>query len=186
VAQLQDNLTSAEISSGKSYFQTAATISYTLVTAAEIEIPYLSIASEIYTIGKMAYDLIVTDKEIDKAIGEIVKLRIEATEAAQAAAMSKAVIRMINNFDKQMAALAPHLPAIDQMWETEAGKVASTIDAINKGADPKTLLDVVSLKPAAASWGELSRLAQACMTYPVKTGTPVTISTDQSLHKAIA
>ncbi len=186
VDQLQDNLTSAEISAGKSYFQTAATISYTLVTTLGEEIPYLSIVSEVFTIGKMAYDLIVTDKQIDEAIDEIVKLRVEATEAAQAAAMAKAVIQMINNFDKRMAAMSDHLPALDQMWEAEAGKVKAVINALESGSDPATLLDLVTLTAAAASWRQLSDFSQHCMNFPIQPGKPVTISTDQTAAQAIA
>lgn len=186
VDQMQDSLTSNEISSGKSYFQTAATIAYTLVTTAGEEIPYLSIISEVYTIGKMAYDLIVTDKKIDEAIDEIVKLRVEASEAAQAAAMAKGVIHLIDSFNLRMAGLSHNLPAIDQMWGAEAGKIGSAIDAINKGADPKSLLDVVTMETAATSWQALADLAQKCASYPVTAGTPVTITTDQAAAKAIA
>jgi hypothetical protein len=184
VDQLQDSLTSAEISSGKSYFQTAATISYTLVTTAGEEIPFLSIVSEVYTIGKMAYDLIVTDKKIDEAIDKIVELRVEATEAAQAVAMAKGIVHLINNFEKRMAGMAHNLPAIDQMWEAEAGKIGSAIDAINKGADPTILLDIVTMNAAAATWQSLAQLAQNCIISPVKHGKQVLISTDRSVASA--
>lgn len=186
VDRLQDNLTSAEISSGKSYFQTSATIAYTLVTTAGEEIPYLSIVAEVYTIGKMAYDLIVTDQQIDEAIDEIVKLRVEASEAAQAAAMAKAIIQMINAFDKRVAGVSDHLPALDQMWEAEAAKVQAVINALESGADPSTLLDLVTLGAAAASWRELATLAQLCITFPIKRGKPVNISTDQSVVQTSA
>lgn len=175
--QLQDDLTSAEISSGKSYFQTAATISYTLVTTAGAEIPFLSIAAEIYTIGKMAYDLIVTDQEIDAAIDQISKLRIAASEAAQAAAMARGVIQTITSFDKRMAALSIHLPALDQMWQTEADKVQATINALQSRADPATLFDVLTLPAAAASWRELANMAQLCINFPIRSGKSVKIST---------
>lgn len=186
IDSLQQNLTSAAISNGTAYYKTAATISYTMVTAATAEIPFLSILSEVYTIGKMAYDLIVTDKEIDEAIGKLVALRIGASEAAQAAAMAKAVIRMIGNFNTRMAGLSAHLPALDRMWATEAGKIGAAMDAISSGADPFTLFDISSLRPAAASWNQLSVLARQCTTAPVLAGTPVTLSTDKTLHKAIA
>lgn len=177
VSQLQDNLTSAELSSGKSYFSTAATISYEILTAASVEIPYLSIVVEIYTIGKMAYDLIVTDKEISDALSQIAELTVKATEAAQAAAMSKAVIQLINRLDVQVTGLNDRLPALDRMWENEAEKLSAAIDSIQSGAKPTRVLDLVSMPSAAAVWETLAKLSRNAVAPPSIPGAPVFITT---------
>jgi len=173
VAQLQDNLTSGTISAGKTYFQTAATISYTVLTAVEVEIPYLSILTEIFTIGKEAYDLIVTDKEISEALQQIADLTVEASEAAQAAAMSKGVIQLIDRLNVQVTGLNDHLPALNRMWETSAGQISTAIDNIRAGAIPSQILDLVSMPSAAAAWNTLGDLSRRAITTIPKHGRPV-------------
>ncbi len=175
---LEGSLSSAEISAGKSFIQSSVTISYTLVSTAGVEVPYLAIAGLLFTVGKMAYDLIVTDKEIDQTIGKIVQLRINMSENAQAAAMSKAIIQLIDNFDKSLLAVNNQLPPIAAMWENEQTKVRQIINAINAGAAPKQIIDLVSMPSAAASWTQLSdfciKLSQL-----TTAGKPVTVTTSQ-------
>ncbi|CBS91128.1 alpha-pore-forming cytotoxin subunit MakB [Azospirillum lipoferum] len=173
VAQLQDNLTSGTISAGKSYFQTAATITYTVLTSATVEIPYLAILSEIYTIGKEAYDLIVTDKEISEALQKIADLTVEASEAAQAAAMSKGVIQLITRLNLQVTGQSDHLPALNRVWEVAAEKISAAIDAIQAGAVPTQVLDLVSMPAAAAGWNTLAKLSRDAVTMVPVQGRPV-------------
>jgi hypothetical protein len=173
VDQLQDNLTSAEISSGKTYFQTAATISYAVLAQGNVEIPYLSIPTEVYTIGKMAYDLIVTDQQISDALQQIADLTAKASEAAQAAAMSKGVIQLINNLTLRVTGLRDRLAAINRMWETEAGKIAFALDALHSGAVPSRVFDLVSMPSAAMTWQTLAELSRKAIESTPHPGTPV-------------
>ena len=183
VDQLQENLTSHEISSGKSYFQTAVKISYTIMTAATVEIPYLAVVTEIYTIGKMAYDLIVTDKEIGEALQQIADLTVEASEAVQAAAMSKAVIQLINNMNFQVTGLNDHLPALDRMWETEAEKISAARDAIRSGAIPSDVFDLVSMPVASSTWDALATLSRQVFTITKIPATPVFLTNNTTQLK---
>jgi hypothetical protein len=173
---LEGSLSSAEIAAGKNFIQSSVTISYTLVSTAGVEVPYLAIAGLLFTVGKMAYDLIVTDKEIDQTIGKIVRLRINMSEDAQAAAMSKAIIQLIDNFDKSLLAVNSQLPPIAAMWDAEQTKVRQVINAINAGAKPQQIVDLVAMPSAAASWNTLSdfciKLSQL-----TKNGRPVTVTT---------
>ncbi len=105
----------------------------------------------------MAYDLIVTDKEIDQTIGKIVRLRINMSENAQAAAMSKAVIQLIDNFDKSLLAVNSQLPPMAAMWDTEQTKVRQVINAINAGAKPQHKLSIWWRCPPLQPVGTLYR-----------------------------
>jgi hypothetical protein len=173
VAQLQDSLTSGAISSGKSYFQTAATITYDVLIAAETEIPFLSILTEVYTLGKEAYDLIVTDKEISDSLQKIADLSVEASAAAQAAAMSKGVIQLINRLNLQVTGQSDRLPTLNRMWESTADKISTVVDTIQAGAKPTEVLDLVSMPVAAAGWNTLGDLTRKAITTIPKYGTPV-------------
>lgn len=173
---LEGSLSSAEISAGKGFIQSSVTISYTLVSAAGVEVPYLAIAGLLYTVGKMAYDVIVTDKEIDQTIGKIVQLRINMSQDAQAAAMSKAIIQLIDNFDKSLLAVNSQLPPLAAMWEGEQARIQQVINSIIAGAQPRQIIELVSMPSAAATWNQLSdfcvRLSQMSTN-----GKPVTITT---------
>ena len=173
---LQDSITQAEISSGKAYFQSSLSISYTLLSTAGADVPYLAILGEVFTIGKMAYDLIVTDKEIDETIDQIVALRIKASQEAQAAAMTKAVIHLVDNLNLSMASMQDQLPPFVDMWAAERDKVADAISALNAGAKPENLIDLVSMPSAAASWKTLADLVPK-VTQAAQPGKPVSLTT---------
>lgn len=175
---LQESINSAEISSGKSYIQSSVSISYTLVSTAGAEVPYLAIVGLVYTVGKLAYDLIVTDKEIAETIGKIVELRNKASQEAQAAAMSKGIIQLIDNFDKNLLAVQRQLPALGTMWENEKVKVDGAIAAINAGAKPTHFLELLSMPAATATWKKLADFATQ-LTRVAEQGKPVTLTTSK-------
>lgn len=156
VNRLEDDLTSGEISSGKSYVQSSVTILYTVATAAEVTVPYLTIASLVFTVGKMAYDVIVVDQEIETAINKIVDLRTNLSEEAQAAAMTKGIIQLINHFENSLAKVGRQFPNLGTMWANEKAKVDQAINAIRAGALPKNMLALASMSVAAAGWATLS------------------------------
>jgi len=183
VDQLNESISGAYISSGKDYFKTAATISYTVMTAAEVEFPYLEIVTELYTVGKMAYDLIVTDAEIADALAQIADLTVKASQDAQAAAMSKGVIQLITSLNTRVSGLNDKLPALDRMWETEGNKVAAALDAIRSGAVPSQVFDLVSMPAAAAGWSTLSDLVTSGITQDGVIGKPVFLTNAQSKPK---
>jgi hypothetical protein len=176
LARLEGSLSSAEIASGKNFVRSSVTTSYTLVSTTGKEVPYLAIAGLLFTVGKMAYDLIVTDKEIDQTIAKIVRLRANMSEEAQAAAVSKAIIQLIDNFDKSLLAVDSQLPPIAAMWDIEKIKVRQVINAINAGTKPGRIADLAAMSSAATRWNTLSdfciKLSQL-----TKNGQPVTVTT---------
>jgi hypothetical protein len=176
--QLQSSLTNSEISNGKSYIQSALSISYTIATTMGAEIPYLAILGEVFTIGKMAYDLIVTSQEITDTINKIVDLRVEVSQEAQAAAATKVVIRLIDNLNLSLASAQGRLPRFVEMWQTESGKVAATIQAVQAGVVPENLADL-KLNPPLATWKQLADFVPKLTVGPTQ-GTPVKITTTGS------
>ena len=176
LGNLEGPLSRAEIASGKNFIQSPVSVSYTVVSAGGREIPFLAFTGLLFTVGRMAYDLIVTNKEIDQTISKIMMLRINMSEDAQAAAISKAIIQLIDNFDKSLLAVNSQLPPLAGMWEAEQAKVHQVINAINAGAKPLQVIDLVAMPAAAADWNTLSdfciKLSQL-----TKNGQPVTLTT---------
>ena len=153
---LQSNISSSEITGEASYTRTTVSIAYSVLSSSGESIPYLSIVGLLYTVGDLVYDMIVTDQEITSTINKIVSLREEATAEAQAAAMTKAIIQLINRFDKQLIAIQSQLPAFSDMWEAEKQKVDQLINAIQAGAVPSQVISLVAMPTAAATWQQLS------------------------------
>lgn len=176
VNALQSELSWGAISNGKSFLQTTVSIHYDVAIAANLSMPYLTIAGLIFTVGKAGYDIISTDYKITETIGKIVELRNELSTEAQAAAMAKAIIQLIHQFDTSLAAIGRQLPALSSMWETERTKVNDAISALKAGAQPKNMTSLVAMPAAAATWQTLADfVAKLLVTPPM--GQPVVLST---------
>lgn len=183
INSFEEHISSAEISSGQSYIQSSVSISYTLVSTAGADVPYLSVAALVYTVGKLVYDLIVTDQEIGQALDKIAELRDKASQEAQAAAMSKAVIQLIDNFDKSLLAAGRQLPALSTMWTGEKQKVDDAISALNSGATPTQLFDLLSMPVASATWAKLAAFATQLL-QAVEPGKPVLLTISKASKTA--
>ena len=175
LTDLESNLSATEIRDGANYTKTAATISYAILTSTGETIPYLSIVSLFYTVGDLIYNLIVTSSDINDTINKIVELRNEMTAEAQAAAMTKALIQMINNFDKKMLTIESKLPNFSALWSCEQSKIDEVINAINAGANPSDVLSLVTMPAACEVWQQLSGFVDKFAT-PASTATPISIS----------
>ena len=159
VNRLQEDLGSTGISGGQSYITSSLSITYTLVSKAGVEVPYLSIASLIFTVGKLAYDVIVADAQIKETIDKVVEARNQMSHAAQAVAMTKAIIELIDNFDKSLLAVQRQLPDMSEMWRTEKEKVTQAMSSLNAGAKPSQTVALTTMPAAAATWKRLGELA---------------------------
>ena len=180
LTDLESNLSATEISDGKTYIKSTLTIAYSVLSSAGTSIPYLSIAGLIYTVGDLAYNMIVTDSEISDTINKIVALRNEVSEEAQAAAMTKAIIQLINDFDKKLLAVEQQLPSFSALWETEKVKVDQLISAINAGARPTEVISLITMPTAEASWKQFSDLVSAMVSATCSGGSVSIITSDES------
>ena len=176
LSNLEGSLSSTELSDGAKYIKSTVTIAYSLLSSTGESIPYLSIASLLFTVGELAYDMIVTDKEITSTINKIVSLRNEATAEAQAAAMTKAIIQLINDFDKKLLAVESQLPDFSAMWSSEKEKVQQVINAINAGAAPNDIVSLIAMPTAEATWKQFSDLVTQ-LSEASEQGSSVTIVT---------
>ena len=149
------NLTAADLRAGKSYTQTLLTMMYGIATSSVTSIPYLSFAGAIFTLGDSFYNIIKTSEEVRNDLDQLTELQTEATDAAQAAAVTKAVIQVLQKMLVDFIKLC-HLPQLSLMWKDELHKIESAIAAINSGSDPSKYFDLQTMKIAAASWGTLS------------------------------
>ena len=152
LTSLQSKLDWASISGAKGIVQNALTINYTILSTAGQSVPYLTAVTMLFTTGKMLYDILGTGNEIFSTIERIAKARLEMTEEAQAAAMSKAVIQLINNMDKSLLSIRSTLPRLSSIWKTEEGKMSNAIHALEAGVKPSDFFELRTMPIAAKTW----------------------------------
>lgn len=173
VNTLQDQITSETISSGKSYISSAVSISYEIVSTAGASIPFLSVASAAITVGMMFYDIISNTEQIDEDLEQIAALQLEASELAQAAAGTKAVLQILYDMEKSFASIQDLVPALTQMWRSELAKVHAAVEALESGVDPKSYLEIVSIPAAEANWQSICGFVQHVIDLQPSYGRPV-------------
>jgi hypothetical protein len=161
VANLEGEITSTGISGGKTYFMSSVSIAYGLVASAGATIPFLSIASLALTVGKAVYEIIENSKEVTKLLGDIADLQVGASESAQAAAGTKALLQALYDFEKAFLGINDALPAITTMWRGERTKVQDAISALKSGSDPNSYIPLVSIPTANANWKAIGTFVQA-------------------------
>lgn len=173
VADLGVSLTEDDIRSGKSVVQSVVTMAYGIVVGTA-SVPYLSIASTIFTLEKSFYDIIKTEKNIHKQLEEIANLQNKESGVVQAAAITKTVIQVLNTLMQDFLR-EPHLPALSSMWQDELDKLESAIEALKSGADPDSYFDLQTMKISSASWSSISKFVIE-MRKPPAVGKSVTIN----------
>lgn len=162
VASLQDDLSSAEISGGKSYASNIISISYSVITAEGLsDIPFLTVLSQVYTMAKLTYDVISIELEIGPALDKIRDLSTKLSEDAQSLSLTKALIQMTNHYEKTFLQIQKKLPGFQNIWESESDKIHEAVNALKAGADPKTFFDIQTLSVAGETWNVLADKAYA-------------------------
>ena len=174
ISNVGENINAADLRAGKSYIRTTVTMMYSVVAGAT-SVPYLSIAGGLFTIGKGVYDMLEAAKEIREELDELAELQMDASAAAQAMAITKTVIQVLDSMSKSFLRIDSSMPALTLMWQSELNKIESAMDALESGADPAMLFDLQTMKISAASWETLSDYAKK-LSKPMDAGEPVTIN----------
>ena len=179
IASLGADVTSANIRAGKTYIQSMVKMAYSVVMETVSSVPYLTIASGFLSIGEGIYNTLKNAADVQKQLDELTTLQKEATETAQATAITKAVLQQLNDLEKSFLSLDSSLPSLALMWQDEIDKLTSAIDAINAGSDPSLLFDLQTTEIAAASWQTIADFADK-MRQPPLTGDSILINCEDN------
>lgn len=187
LTQLQDEITNLQskidadgISGGKSFVQTNVKIAYSIVTAAgEVAVPYLSIAILAFTMGKTFYDIISDTDKVNKDLQKIADLQVKASEEAQAAAATKAMIQYLYNIEIQFLSLKKHGEGLWVMWQDQKSRIDEAINAINAGVDPSKFLDILTMKVAAKNWEAFIKFSTQIIRLTPEQGPQVLLDTSK-------
>mgnify|MGYP000005539950 CR=1 FL=1 len=183
IENLGADVSAAQLRAGKAYIQSTVTIAYGVVMGTATSVPFLSFAGALFTIGYSAYDTITSAQEVQDDLDQLTKLQNEATDAAQAAAITKATIQVLSNMSEEFLKIDDHLPALALLWQDELDKVSELINALQSGSNPALLYDLQTIEVAAASWNTIADFAKQ-ISSPPQIGTPVLINTlDSTITK---
>ena len=179
ISNLQSKIDSSSISGGKTFVQTNVKIAYSILTATgEVAVPYLSIVTLAYTIGKTFYDIISDTDKINEDLLKIGNLQMKASEEAQAAAATKSIIQYLYNIEIQFLSLKKHGTGLITIWKDEKSKIDEAINAIYAGADPASFLDILTMSIANKNWDALLKYTQQILNIQREYGPVVNLKTN--------
>lgn len=173
VGNLEEQISSSAISGGKSTVTSAVSITYKLLSSAAPSVPYLSVASMAFTVGKTFYDIVSKTEQITEDLKEIETLQLEASEAAQAAAGTKAVLQLLYNTDESFVSIRESTTRLTTLWQAELGKLNAVVEALQSGADPETYFEILAIPAANANWQAINDYVQILSRVPREYGPPV-------------
>jgi hypothetical protein len=161
------------VSGGADITSNSVQIIYDIAMDAGGAINFLTVITSVFTVGKSFYDLVEQTKAISDGVEKIAALKLQASEAAQAAAGTKLVLRLIYDLELSFRTITDVLPQIAQLWRDEREKVQDAIDALAHGADPSTYFDLIALSAANANWQAIASFVQAISGATSSVGKPV-------------
>lgn len=159
IASLGAEVNSADLRAGKTYVQSLVKMAYSVVMETASSVPYLTIATGLLSIGEGVYNTLKNASDVQTQLDKLTQLQNQATQAAQATAITKAVLQQLNTLEKSFLSLDSSLPALSLLWQNEIDKLSSAINAINAGSDPSLLFDLQTAEIAAASWQTITDFA---------------------------
>ena len=161
ISSLQSKIDGSVISGGKTFVQTNVKIAYDILSATgEVAVPYLSFVTIAYTIGKTFYDIISDTNKINEDLEKIGALQVQASEEAQAMALTKATIQYLYNIELQFQSIKTHGNGLATMWGNEKSKIDAAINAIDAGAEPSKFFDILTMDVANQNWQALLGFAK--------------------------
>lgn len=181
VGSLQDSVTVADISTGETVVGTTVTTLYNIAAEAGESFSFLSMTESAITVGRFFFDVISHTAEVGDALEQIAALQIRASEEAQAAAGTKMVLRLLYNLQATFRSIVDIIPQLTTMWRNEKEKVRDAAEALDAGADPRTLFDLQTVSIAAASWQTIAAFALAIPALKSESGKPVVLNPQQPM-----
>jgi DNA repair exonuclease SbcCD ATPase subunit len=175
IGGLQADLDESSVDGGKKLVKTEVNEIYSILKDGKTSFTYLSLAGFFYSIGDTIYDLVATSNEVAEMSEKLAQLQTRASEEAQAAAGTKAVLRLLYRLLQRMGALTNLAPQICRMWQGEIEKLEIALAAIQSGAEPGSFAQALDLKGAAETWNTLKSTAQWTI------DTPMTVSKGPSI-----
>lgn len=155
----------AALSSGKAMVKTTAKVTYTVLVTETSEVPWLDVATTLYTTGNSLYDMIAGDAKIAQLLSEVASLMVALAKDVRALAVTHALLSLLNKMNEAYIGASQQIPRLNEYWDAEAGKMQVIVQALRNDLSPNLMLELKSLPTAATVWRQLATAA-AAMTAP--------------------
>lgn len=169
-------ITSDAISENKAIITNSVKMLYAAgAIGAEASIPVLGIAIAVITISKGFYDVAKDSEELEQTMREITKIQAELTNEAMGLALTKGILQVLYNLEKQYLATEDALPLVIDIWTTEATKLTDARNALIAGAKPDQYMDIIMLSTAQSNWRHINQFVQQLMDTDPQVALPVVL-----------
>ncbi|MBD5117582.1 MAG: hypothetical protein HDT37_00400 [Clostridiales bacterium] len=122
-----DQLSSQTISDLAKILSNSASMVYS-VAIAGLPVPYLSVLSTFFTVGKLFYTIFATDAKIHKQLKELEGCRLDLDEAQLALAQTKAALSSLYNLKQLLSGQRSSLVEIETFWQEELRNITTVRD----------------------------------------------------------
>lgn len=158
-----DQLSSQSLSSLTTILTNSASLVYS-VAFAGLPMPYMTVATTFFTIGKLFYTIFSTDKKIHKQLQELEGYRLELNEAQLALAQTKATLSSLYDLKLLLAGQRSSLSAVETFWQDEIRNITTVRDkfALASEISPDDP-ELRQIPVAQAAWEELKDSAQGLL-----------------------
>lgn len=158
-----DRLSSQTISDLTKILSNSASLVYS-VAFAGLPVPYLSVLSTFFTLGKLFYTIFATDEKIHKQLKELEANRLDLDEAQLALAQTKAALSSLYDLKLLLSGQQSSLVEIETFWREELRNLTTVRDKFALASyispdDP----ELRQLPVALAVWDELKKSAQGLL-----------------------
>lgn len=158
-----DQLSSHTISDLSTILCNSASLVYS-VAFAGLPVPYLSVVSTFFTLGKLFYTIFSTEEKIHQQLKELEHYRLELDEAQLALAQTKAVLASLYDLKLLLSGQHSSFGELETFWQGELRNIATVRDKFALAAEiPPDDPELGQLPIAQAAWDTLKGSAQALL-----------------------
>lgn len=150
-----DQFSSQTISDLTKILTNSASLTYS-VAFAGLPMPYMTVATTFFTLGKLFYTIFSTDKKIHKQLQELEGYRLELNEAQLALAQTKAALSSLYDLKLLLSGQQSSLAEVETFWREEVRNITTVRDkfALASEISPDDP-ELRQLPVAQAAWDEL-------------------------------
>lgn len=158
-----DQLSSQTISDLTKVLANSASLVYS-VAFAGLPIPYMSVATTFFTLGKLFYTIFSTDQKIHQQLQELEDYRLDLDEAQLALAQTKAALSSLYDLKLLLSDQHSSLTEVETFWQAEARNITTVRDRFVMAPDiSPDDPELRQLPVAQAAWDTLKDSAQGLL-----------------------
>jgi hypothetical protein len=169
------SISSNDMATEQKVVSTVVSITYEIAVAGETAIPYLSVASVLFSIGNSVYTLVSTDEQIAALLDEVTVDMRQLSADARLLAMTRVLVGCISSLLHAYTAAMQWAPRLNSYWDAETGKFDELLEALRQGST-SGLTDLASLGVADTIWQQLAKTANTMVAPLQKNDDPVPLS----------